>query len=235
MTSTTRPLNDEDRRFLEERRDELNLYGPSIGETLIVFCWPVAVITFVLSFIWIGFCRFFGWLDRAANWNETPLVFWGVAVIFIGTVIYGFQAVILQEIRQMQRNKHKREAIDEEFASNEVEATNTTVVGVKCLQEPEHLMKIYLLKLSDGRVWVRYDYDSVDTDGRGKSPRTKFVVTKEMQFVHFKHLKEVGYVSGTTKIRKPRPSPMNVRPEKWPEDETWLQTPWDEVEATYAN
>ena len=233
MASTARSLSDDDKAFLLEELDRLNHLQIDIGESLFFVVGNGFVMTCILNIVWVGFWRFTGRLHRVSDWQTDPLVFWGAMAIAAGSLSYLAYEILRSEFSIFRNRKRRRKLLLRELSQNQASAAKLTVVDAKCLQEPEHLMKIYLLKMSDGRIRVRYDYNSADLDGKGISPRTKFRITKEMTMIHFKHLDEYRYVFGPTNIQKPPAFELNLPPDKWPEDETWLYTPWEDI-ATFT-
>ena len=118
--------------------------------------------------------------------------------------------------------------------AGEVVEEQGVVDAVKVFREPEHGMKIYFLHLSDGRVRVRYDHDSADVDGDGKSRRSTFPLSREVRMIHYPVSGEVDYRFSGETIRKPRAQSLDLHPDKWPEDETWCNIPWEDLDAVMA-
>lgn len=232
MAAIKRPLNAEDRAYLNERaavKNDFGLWG-ALGTvfmlTIMGTFWLMVLIgVLYLILRALPIASHYADMLRAVNPG----------------FVFGFMASLATLVESWMWVKWKRDTrrvlagVEREIAENEVEEDQLTVEAVKCFQEPEHFGKIYLLKLTDGRIRVRYDYDSVDTEGRGKSPRTNFPISREMRMVHFRHLCEHRYSFGPSKIRKPRAKPINLSPDHWPEDETWLDLPWDDVDGIYAS
>ena len=123
--------------------------------------------------------------------------------------------------------------IRSELAHNEVEEEVVTVDAVKCFQEPDFGL-IYLLRLTDGRIWVCHDYGSFEYEVYGESIQMDFVVPGSFSMVHFQFVDAIRYEFGQTQLPKPKPKPINLDREDWPEDGTWLDILWDEIDAQYA-
>lgn len=235
MTSIIRALNDHDHAYLKECQEALKdshlSMGESISDFFFTWLWGIIVSGFIFSLAWVIICRLFGILRSMSDWQDVPIVYHGVLLIFGISTIYFMWFVV----RDYRHRKQDLERLELELDHNEIEESTASVEAVKCFQEPEHLMKIYLLRLSDGRIRVRYDYDSADVDGLGKSPRTNFRISREMTMIHFKILDEFRYNFGPTKIRKPVAKELNVPPVDWPEDETWLDISWDDIDQLLSN
>lgn len=235
MTSIIRALNDHDIAYLKERQEALKDSGLSLGESYIEFfltwLWIVSLSGSIFSLAWVIICRLVGILPNMSDWQDVPIVYRGVLMIFGLVTIY----VVSFLVKDYRHRKQCLERLELELQHNEIEESTASVEAVKCLQEPEHLMKIYLLRLSDGRIRVRYDYDSADVQGVGKSPRSNFPISREMTMVHFKILDEFRYDFGPTKIRKPRAKELTLRPADWPEDETWLDISWDDADQIFSS
>jgi hypothetical protein len=227
MNTTIREMNEADRIYLNERLDALKNSNMTIDEILLVTAWGSFCGGFVVSLIWTIFCRLIGILPSMAAWQKIPIVYFGVILIFGFFFAYMMWLVVC---RDYLHHRSYLARLSRELKHNRVEEYDLIVDDVKCFQEPEHLMKIYLLLMSDGRIRVRYDYDSADLEGRGKSQRTNFSISKEMKIVHFTILGQFRYEFGPTKIRKPRMKELNRPPEKWPADETWLEISWNEAD-----
>lgn len=232
MNTTIREMNEADRIYLNERLDALKNSKMTIDQILIVTLWGSFCGGFLVSLAWTAFCRLIGILPSMTDWQKTPIAYFGVMIIFGSFFAYMLWVVVGRDYmhRKSYLERHSRE-----LQHNRVEETVATVEDVKCFQEPEHLMKIYLLRLSDGRIRVRYDYQSADVEGRGKSPRTNFPISKEMNIVHFTILGKFRYEFGPTKIRKPRAKELSRPPEEWPEDETWLEISWNEADEILSS
>lgn len=233
MNSVIRALNDQDITYLKGRQEALKnsgLSGESYFQNFLSGLWMIGVLGSILSLAWVIICRFVGFLSRMPDWQDVPIVNRGVLLIFALVTIY----IVWVLMRDYPLRKQCLELLERELDHNEVQEFTASVEAVKCFQEPEHLMKIYLLRLSDGRIRVRYDYESADVDGRGKSPQTNFPISREMKMVHFKILNEFRYDFGPTKIRKPIAKELTIRPADWPEDETWLNISWENADQIFS-
>lgn len=230
MAAIKRPLNAEDRAFLDKRAavDDFGLLG-ALG---------IAFMLTIMGTFW--FMVLIGVLNLILCVLPIETQYADMLRAVHPGFVFGFMASLATLVESWMWVRWKRDTrrvlagMAREIAENEVEEDQLTVEAVKCFQEPVHFGKIYLLKLTDGRIRVRYDYDSVDTEGCGKSPRTNFPISREMRMVHFRHLGEYRYSFGPSKIRKPRAKPMNLPPAHWPEDETWLDLPWEDLDDMYA-
>ncbi|WP_379551361.1 hypothetical protein [Qipengyuania sp. DGS5-3] len=233
MTLSARPLENDERDYLLKKRDELDEYKLHLPELLLTFGWAGLCLAGIPSVIWIVIWRLTGRLD-GLPWHEDQLVEGGVYTICALAISYTAYLLAL-DIWQTKRSFQKTMAnLSKEFAENEVDEMHFRIEEIMSLEEPEHHMRIYLMKLKDGRVRVRYDYESADTDGKGESRRTDFAISHEMRMVHFRHLNEYLYTCLSEKRRKPRALPLDLNPKDWPEDETWLEAPWDEIKSQYG-
>lgn len=230
MNAKNRALNNLDKAYLEEIREAIGGGRWLIDEFIWSGLWIYGVMGIVISLVWATICRLVGILPSMYEWQDEPIVYQGVILIFALTAIQ----FIWRFVKGHRHRQGRLERLALELNHNEVEETMATVEEIKCFQEPEHLGKIYLLRLSDGRIRVRYDYDSVDVEGRGKSARTNYPISREMTMIHFKHLDEFRYDFGPTKIRKPPAQLLNVSLDDCPEDETWLDIPWEDLDSRYA-
>ncbi len=231
MNTAIRELNETDRAYLQECYNRLKSSQMTLGEDLGVAAWGTFCGGLLVNLVWVAFCRLVGILPSMSEWRDTPIVSYGVLLIFGSLFAYMTWEVVM---RDFLRTRNHLDRLSHELRRNRIEETTATVEAVKCFQEPEHLMKIYLLLLSDGRIRVRYDYDSADVEGRGKSPRTNFPISRELRIVHFTILDEFRYEFGPTKIRKPRAKELRRPPKDWPEDETWLDISWNEADQIFS-
>ena len=185
--------------------------------------------------MWISLIWVLSFVPAMVLWASTTNTkddVWFIACITaVGALAYG----VWYRARVRTDGQTLLDQIQAELDHNEVEEEVVTVDAVKCFQEPEHFGLIYLLRLTDGRIWVRYDYDSFGYEEYGESIQTDFVIPDSFSMVHFKFVDAIRYEFGQVQMPKPTPKPINLGPEDWPEDETWLDIPWGEIDTQYAD
>jgi len=234
MTTTTRPLNDDDRAFLKNGI-QFSTQGSGPIEMVLMIIWYAILTTIGLWIVWISLIWVLRFVPAMALWASTTNTkddVWFIACIAaVCALAYG----VWYRTRVRTDGQTLLDQIQAELDHNEVEEEVVTVDAVKCFQEPEHFGLIYLLRLTDGRIRVCYDYDSFEYEGYGESIQTGFVIPHSFSMVHFKFVDAIRYEFGQTEIPKPTPKPINLDPEDWPEDETWLDISWGEIDAQYAD
>ena len=233
MTANLRAMTSDERAFLLEQKQFITNISQSRLEVLMIFTWIWFSSAAILYLIYLGslaILKSLGapfWLNHILDQSQPYAV---PAISFV----FAFHGIILHEWKGKHRRAETLSAIDEDLANGAVMEDSFIVEDAICLIEQEHLMRIYLLKTTDGRIRVRYDYDSADVDGRGKSRRTKFAIAKEVRLVSFPLSKQSLYHDGPTRMRKPRASDLMLGPKYWPEHETWLEMEWSDVKSHYA-
>ena len=217
--------------LLDQKRIIQNLASNRL-EMALVFGWVWLSFGGILYLFGLITIKIIEWVF-SPGWPEGMLncliayVAWAIASM---TVLW----TLLGEYRSHNRRNKTLRGIDADLSANEVEEERFSIQEVICLLEQEHLMRIYLLKTTDGRIRVRYDYDSADTSGTGKSRRTNLKIWKDVRMVSFPHSKQVMYHEGDIVVRKPKATDLALAPKHWPEDETWLDMEWDEVRPYYS-
>jgi hypothetical protein len=227
MTSIQRPMTKKERTFLE--RERLVRARPSGFEDFVIAILSTALLAGIGSGIWLLVARITGLLPRRMNWSEVSTVYWGVVVISLLATVYWMGGTLFYDRGRSAVVKEHQNAMEADAASDIVTEERVTIASIKVFREPEHFMKIYFLLFGDNRILVRYDYDSANMDGDEKSKRSNFPLHQNLTMVRFPQSGLLKCDFSGPVIRKPRALPLNVHPDKWPEDETYCTIPWDDL------
>ena len=225
-------MNATERDFLLDQKQVIQNLASYRLELALILGWVWLGFGGILYFVGLITIKLIEWAF-SPGWSEAML---NCLIAYVACAISSMTVLwtLLGEYRShIRRNKTLR-GIDADLSANDVEEARFSIEEVICLLEQEHLMRIYLLKTTDGRIRVRYDYDSVDTNGTGKSRRTNFKIWKDVRMISFPHSKQVMYHEGVIAIRKPKATDLALEPKHWPEDETWLDMEWGEVKPYYS-
>lgn len=111
------------------------------------------------------------------------------------------------------------------------------LVEAKVFQEEEHGALFYFLRTSDDLVYVSFDYESQDLAAGGEDPmsssfkpRTTLRIEKTP---HARQLLSEHFLGDALPV--PKPLPMAVRADIWPECGEFVDVAWSAIEAKYGS
>lgn len=230
-------LSPEDLIFLE---DELRAADPKrwqakIAPTLLFMFFATAMYT-VLALVGAGvLARLLGYRLSNGAWHDDPVTFYGA--LFVGGGVFLFTAVssIRWLVRSRRSNAEYHQSIAEDIAAGTVSVEDHKVVSVKLLQDPEHHAFIFLLRLSNDRTLVMYDYDSLNSDA-DFPPDNKPTLTPcdRISLRSFVKSKRRRWSFSGAPVPLPEPIELVLEPSKWPDDEGWCRVKWENVERHYG-
>jgi hypothetical protein len=146
-----------------------------------------------------------------------------------------FSLLWLFSFRHRRRNHQARERIladlEADLEAGVVLQEETAIDGVKRFQDPEHRAKLYLLRLTDGRVRAVHDLaGSSLADGSREGalgPRLR----ERVSIVLYPRSGRALLSYSGERIKLPPFVELKGDPSNWPEDDTWTTIPWGDAEA----
>jgi len=199
------------------------------------------------------------WKEGAENalviWAASTLIFvlvWAVIIwlvhfisdgeiglghsISIGVLIIGIFVCVVyavySSVKWVKEWGDHRPLLEADLAKGEVSDENYHIVDVKRFQEPEHGGLIYFLLMDNNRVLVLYDHQSVELSLNEDDPfSSSFQPCYELNivrapmtnyFITQKFSGEVINIEKTFELLAPL--------DQWPEQESWCDIPWNELE-----
>lgn len=236
MPRIQQSLSENDRIFL------LEAAGNSRGLLNFDF-WPLLVWILIGTLIYAGLAlavlgiaaRLAGYPIAGGAWRENPVTYIGA----ITTVSIVFATHTLSTVRweigaRRQRTK-RRNAILGDLKNGLVMVETMTVEGVKLLQEQQHFTFIFLLRLSNGKTLVLYDYGSYDDENdRPEAARPTVTVRDNITLRSFPLSKRKRWDFEGSEVPLPSPIELVLDPGKWPEDEAWCRVKWENIDRHYG-
>lgn len=140
-------------------------------------------------------------------------------------------------IRQRRHTAQLRDRLRQDLAAAEVEERNHRFVAARVFEEPEHGGLIYFLRTDRDRVYVHYDQESLERAIPGHAadaipfrPRTLLVSVQAPRSGW-----SVGEQWSGDALDAGAPLPINLDPERWPEDGRFSRIPWDRLDQRLAS
>jgi len=121
--------------------------------------------------------------------------------------------------------------IEQDIANRVVEDQEFHVKEIKLFEEPEHGGLIHFLRMENEDVLVLYDHASVEPRTGENSENSPLQPRRQLRIVSapISGYFIDQYFSGES-IDIPEPLIIAAKPEKWPEDESWCDISWDNLE-----
>jgi hypothetical protein len=165
------------------------------------------------------------------NGPANPLTLGGSALVSLVILALVILVVSGRDLRRRHTwHRNRIDGLEQDLNAGLVVSDDLIITEAKGFVEPEHFMRIYFLKSSDGRVFTLYDYDSANTEGDRSRP-TKLRFAHQMTLLRFPVSGTITYTFTGTPLRKPRARPLTAKPDDWPQAETFCDTPWDDLET----
>lgn len=168
-------------------------------------------------------------------WRNDPFTYYGA--ITVTALIWVFIVVgqIRWSLRWERDRRHKQAKLETDLAGGVVRDEVYAVTGVKLLREQEHGMILFFLRLSNGKCFVLYDYDSVDTENEHDGQSSPVLAPgNTFHLLTFPISKERSWSFSGTALPLPPVLPLDLEPEVWPEDESWCRVKWENIERHYG-
>lgn len=223
-----REMTDQERKYLVDLLE----YSPSNFERWIegaqhaLVLWTKSLLGAVL--IWI----FLAWLVHLAVdmdfGIENQNAIWVVSFLASLCGLYA----IYSSIKWVRSVPEHRKALQQDVDGNKVAVERYKVTDVKRFQEPPRGGLIYFLRMDGDRVLVLYDQESKELEMDGKDALASSF--KPCRKLHLVRTPNTGYIlsqefSGE-RVPLIDPIDLTVSPNQWPENESWCQIPWHELE-----
>lgn len=230
--TTERPLTEIEINRLTPRTTGL---PRNFGE-LKEFSGQVASFTFGFSFFLVLVWLILNWVagfivDFDFGWNGPygSTIFWSIVGI---SFVYSFY----EEQRCSRPSRERIRALQADIESGTLNVEEHEIQAAKVFQEPEHLGLFYFLLTSEDRVYVAFDYESVELNENGENPLDSTFRPKSLLRLGTTTNAQVPLVEEFIgeKIDVPEPLPMTLKTRRWPEPEEFVDTPWAEIESHYG-
>lgn len=227
-------MTEDNRAFLEGRialvryewRDDLSLFLSLAAFGL--------VIAGVLLFLLRQIASHAGYrLGNRALFDEPALLSGAIAIV---SVVGGcLLSVALCDVAKRRRwARTRREAIAADVAAGTARDEVFEISDAEALREEEHGMFIFFLHLSNGRVLVLCDYDSVDGDNDFPEDNAPAPVpTERLSMVTYPRSGARRWAFQGAAVPFTR-GIMARGPEDWPEHEDWARVKWQNIEKHYG-
>lgn len=228
-----RPMSTAERAYLEDllRGSATTLRRWKEGAENAIVLWSVSMMGVLL--VW----AFLAWLARALfhwkiDWSDSPLAFWVFAVAALACAVLA----VVSSVRWIRGWRDSRPALGADLEGGRVVDERYQLVAAKRFQEPHHGGIFYFLRTSDDKVLVLFDHESQELAVNDKDPmsstfqpRTDLLMVRapDTTFVIRKEFSGAPLVPGEL-------HDMDEALEKWPEDESLCNIPWDDLEGHFS-
>lgn len=232
----TEPLSPEDRAFLEaELRAANQRPWQTWGVPTLAALFAAAVLTIASLFTAGLLASLLGFPIANGAWRDDPVTSYGAVLIGGGVFLSLAASYVRWLIRSRRSQAAYRQSIVKDIGLGMVKVEDHTVAGVKLLQEPEHQGVIFLLRLSNGKTLVLYDYDSVHADtGFPPAAGPTLVPRERISLRTFPRSQRRRWAFSGVPLPLPEPIELVLEPSKWPDDETWCRVKWENIERHYG-
>lgn len=225
---TKRQMTLTEREYLEStiKSSPTNIKRWMEGAQNALVMW--AVLMFVLLIGWLIITWLVGFVSSWEIGLSNPYAIW---FVIIGVPVCALYA-IYSSVKWVREWEDFRPLLKTDLAKGEVYDENYHIVEAKRFQEPEHGGLIYFLHTVDNRVLVLYDHESQELSLNEQDPFSSSFqpcsvlnivrAPKTNFFIKQKFSGSVINVGDTFELLVP--------PEQWPEQDSWCDIPWDDLE-----
>lgn len=236
MSNKLQQISESDRSFLLAQITPSKRWSLTEHGTFILFTIFGAVVYSGLALIVIGVAaQILGFAIVRGAWRGSPVTYWGAILIVLMVSGYIFYISVQWLIKSRQSSASRRKSITADLERGLVKVEDLAVQGIKLLQEQEHHTFIYLLRLSNGKTLVLYDYDSYDAnDESSGNTHPTLMVREKIALRSFPISKLKTWEFLGEEMPLPAPIALVLNPEKWPEDETWCRVKWENIEHHFG-
>lgn len=158
---------------------------------------------------------------------SSEITVWGLSILIIGSGVYA----IISSYNWIKNWGDFKPLIIEDLKHSNIFQETLEITEIKKFQEIEHGGIIYFLHNKDGRVFVLQHSDyHINPDDRipfiikrklkiAYAPKSNFMLSTDFS----------GEIIDSEKLFK-----LTVPPNKWPEEHTWCNIRWDDLEKTLS-
>lgn len=144
-------------------------------------------------------------------------------------------STLRRHLRWRRAIEQERRSVVADLDNGVVKVDVLDVQGIKLLQEPEHHSLIFLLKLSNGKILVLYDYDSYDSDNDFPTKAKPTLRARErITLRSFPVSQRKRWAFEGAEMALPAPIELALDPERWPDDESWCRVKWENIERHFG-
>lgn len=228
-----RPMSAAERAHLEEslRRAATGLRRWKEGAENTLVLWSASML--LLFLVWAGLA----WLARTLfhwdiGWRNNPSALGVLAIAALASAVLA----VVSSVRWIKGWQDIRPALRADLDGGQVVDERYQFVAAKRFREQHHGGVLYFLRTSDDKVLVLFDHESQDLAVNDKdpmsstfrthtdllmvrAPNTNFVIRKEFS----------GAPLDPGELHN-----IDDAPEKWPEDESLSNIPWDDLERYFS-
>jgi len=196
------------------------------GVENVIVMWAASLLFVVV--IWLALSWLIKILTSVDIGLSSQLAIW---VVGIGGVICGVFA-IGSSIKWIRGWRDYRPELKADIANSVVETENINIKEVKRFQEHEHCGLIYFLRTDSDKVYVLYDHESVDLYMDDKDPlSSSFKPRETLHIVRAPNSRfTINQKFEGREVPLPEPLVLSAPPENWPEQDSWTDIPWQELE-----
>lgn len=230
--STERRLTDDE---IEKLTPRLTGFPRNFDE-LKEFLGQVVSLTFMFSLFMVIVWLLVNWvagfvIDFDFGWSSAygTAIFWSIVLVSFVYTVY--------EIQRCNKPSRKRiRALQADIESGTLTVEEHEIRAAKVFQEPEHLGLFYFLLTSEDRVYVAFDYESVELNENCENPLDSTFRPKSILRLGKTTHAQVPLIEEFVgdPIEVPEPLPMTHKGRRWPEPEEFVDTPWAEIESYYS-
>lgn len=221
---TIRPMTPQERTALKTQARLLSDYDGLLFGIVMLGMTSAATFLF-LSFALLKLISPFlpEFAEWALNLRADNYAFWACISALVLPSLFAFDFG--------RRDLRHRRRIKADLAAGVVSETDLIFVAAKRYKEPEHGMYLLFLRTEDDRVFVLYDHDSGgdDTDRPMLRPKTK------LRRTHYPASLRSDYDWAGPTLRPKRAKPLTTFPNEWPEDDTFYDVPWDDLDRIFSD
>lgn len=191
-----------------------------------------AAFSLVLIIIWLVIAKIFSWVATIDIGLQSQYSFNIIVLIVLSAASYA----IFSSIKWVRDWPEYYPRLDQDIENRIINDKRFTVIEVKVFEEPEHGGRMHMLLMDDGRVYSIYDYESVI---ERIGPEEEIAFLKPRKELRILSAPLSGYIfsqefSGEA-LAIPIPIELTVPPSQWPEDDSWCDIAWSDLEKTLCS
>lgn len=169
-------------------------------------------------------------------WRNDPVTYYSAIAVVVATWLFIVVGQALWSVRSERGRRQRLAKLETDSARGVVCDETFSVNAIKLLREPEHGMIMFFLLLSNGKCFVIYDYDSVDTENEhGGQSQPTLVPGETFHLLTFPVSKERSWSFSGSALPLPVMLPLGLEPDGWPDDESWCRVKWENIERHYGS
>lgn len=224
-----REMTDEERKFLTNllKSSPSNFMRWMQGVQNALVLWAASLLGLIL--IWLCLAWLVHLVVNLDIGIKSQYAMWVVSFSAPLCALYAIYA----SVKWVRAWPGHRKTLRQDIDGSKVIDERFKVIEVKRFQELEHGGLIYFLRMDDNRVLVLYDHDSIELAMDGKDAlASAFKPCRELHIIRAPNTEYVleQQFSGDRVALSP-PIDLTVSPDQWPEQESWCDIPWCELES----